>query len=68
LVSLMDLGTRLWTDMLVRNGVVDGWMAYAIPEAAWTEQFSLEKIERLEKEVRALPECANDGKWGFCES
>jgi hypothetical protein len=40
-------------------------MAYAISEAAWTEHFSPEKIERLEKEVRALPECANDGKWGF---
>jgi hypothetical protein len=65
LVPLLDLAARLWRDMLIEIGVADLWKVYGVPEEVWKEHFSLDEVGRLDGEVQALPECANDGKWGF---
>jgi hypothetical protein len=45
------------------NGVADLGTVRSFPEAEWKEYFSVGKIDRLNREVWAMPQCANDGKW-----
>jgi hypothetical protein len=53
---VLDIVVRLWEFRPCRR-VADLWTTRLFLEAHWKEHFAVDKIEKLIREVRALPQC-----------